>query len=84
MESEDALPGDSRMLHRPLIPDVWRGKVYRVPVISMFYGVIVSLYFHDNRRHHRPHIHAKYQNDEAVIGIPEGEVLEGTLCLEVR
>ncbi|MHC4177595.1 MAG: DUF4160 domain-containing protein [Planctomycetota bacterium] len=50
-----------------------------MPVISMFYGIIVSLYFQDNRRHHRPHIHAKYQSDEAVIAIPEGDVLEGSL-----
>jgi hypothetical protein len=50
-----------------------------MPVISMFYGIIVSLYFQDNRRHHRPHIHAKYQDDEAVIAIPDGEVLEGHL-----
>ena len=34
---------------------------------TMFYGVIVSMYFVDNRRHHRPHIHAAYQDDEAVV-----------------
>jgi len=50
-----------------------------VPVISMFYGIIVSLYFRDNTRHHRPHIHVKFQSDEAVIAIPEAEVLEGSL-----
>ncbi len=50
-----------------------------MPVISMFYGIIVSLYFQDNRRYHRPHIHVKYQDDEAVLGIPEGDLLEGTL-----
>ena len=50
-----------------------------MPVISMFYGVIVSLYFVDNRRHSRPHIHVRYQDDEAVIAIPEGELLEGSL-----
>jgi len=50
-----------------------------MPVISMFYGVIVSLYFQDDRRHHRPHIHVKYQDEEAVIAIPEGEILEGGL-----
>ncbi len=50
-----------------------------MPVISMFYGIIVSLYFHDDTRHHRPHIHAKYQDDEVVVAIPEGEVLEGSL-----
>ena len=50
-----------------------------MPTIPMFYGIIVSLYFQDNRRHHHPHIHAKFQEDEAVIGIPEGEILEGSL-----
>ena len=50
-----------------------------MPVISMFYGIVVSLYFLDNRSHRRPHIHAKYQDNEAVIGIPEGELLDGSL-----
>ena len=50
-----------------------------MPVISMFYGIIVSLYYIDNIRHKRPHIHVKYQEHEAVIAIPEGEVLEGKL-----
>lgn len=50
-----------------------------MPVISMFYGIIVSMYFMDNRRHHRAHIDAKYQDQEAVVSIPEGEVLEGGL-----
>ena len=46
-------------------------------VISMFYGIIVSMYFFDDRRHHLPHIHVKYQDQEAVISIPGGDVLEG-------
>ncbi len=50
-----------------------------MPTLSTFYGIIVSMYFMDNRRHNRPHIHARYQDNEAVIGIPDGEVLEGTL-----
>jgi len=50
-----------------------------MPVISMFYGITVSLYFLDNRRHHQPHIHAKFQNDEAVVSIPDGNLLEGYL-----
>jgi hypothetical protein len=45
----------------------------------MFYGIIVSLYFLDTKRHNRPHIHVKYQEHEAVIAIPEGDVLEGSL-----
>lgn len=50
-----------------------------MPVISMFYGVIVMMYYFDNRRHHEPHIHIKYNDEEAVISIPNGEVIEGTL-----
>ena len=50
-----------------------------MPVISMFYGIIISMYFIDDKRHKRPHIHAKYQNQEAVIAIPEGDLLEGSL-----
>lgn len=48
-----------------------------VPTISMFYGIIVSLYFVDNKQHAMPHIHVKYQDNEAVVSIPNGEVLEG-------
>ena len=48
-------------------------------VIAMFYGIIISMYFFDNRRHHRPHIHVRYQGKEAVISLPEGEVLEGAI-----
>ena len=50
-----------------------------MPVISMFYGIIVSMYFVDNRRHKRPHIHVKYQEHEVVLGIPEGDILEGAM-----
>ena len=45
----------------------------------MFYGLIVSMYFMDNKEHKRPHIHISYQGKEAVFSIPEGEVLSGNL-----
>ena len=50
-----------------------------MPVISMFYGIIVSLYFFDSKEHKAPHIHARYQNEEVVLGIPDGVVLAGKL-----
>ena len=50
-----------------------------MPVISMFYGIIVMMFFIDNKKHKKPHIHVKYQEQEAVISIPNGEVLEGTI-----
>lgn len=50
-----------------------------MPVISMFYGIIIRLYFLDNQHHHLPHIHAKYAEFEATLGIGDGEVLSGEL-----
>ena len=50
-----------------------------MPTISMFYGLIIRMYFFDNQQHHTPHIHVVYQDEEAVIEIPTGEVLEGSL-----
>ena len=48
-------------------------------VIAMFYGIIVSMYYLDSRQHHLPHIHVKYQEEEAVLSIPDGQLLEGKL-----
>ncbi|MBI5214952.1 MAG: DUF4160 domain-containing protein [Ignavibacteriae bacterium] len=48
-------------------------------VISMFYGLIISMYYLDNKRHNVPHIHVRYQEEEAVFAIPNGELLEGDL-----
>ena len=45
----------------------------------MFYGLIVSMYFIDNRQHKSPHIHVKYQDEEAVFRIPDGELLSGSI-----
>ena len=48
-------------------------------VLSMFYGIIVSMFAYDNREHKLPHIHAKYQEDEAVLTIPDGKVIKGKM-----
>jgi hypothetical protein len=48
-------------------------------VISMFYGIIVSMYYFDRQKHHVPHIHVKYQEEEAVLSIPGGDLLEGQI-----
>lgn len=50
-----------------------------MPVISMFYGILISMYFLDNKQHKTPHIHVTYQDQEAVIEIPSGNILEGTI-----
>lgn len=50
-----------------------------MPIISMFYGVVVYMYFYDVQRHHTPHFHVEYAEFTAVIGIESGDVLEGQL-----
>lgn len=50
-----------------------------MPVISMFYGIMIRLYLIDNQQHHSPHIHAKYAEFEAAISIQDGEIVAGQL-----
>jgi shikimate kinase len=54
-------------------------EVMIMAIIAMFYGIIVSMYYLDNKRHHVPHIHVKYQGQDAVIAIPDGKILEGDM-----
>jgi len=53
-------------------------------IISMFYGIIISMYYFDNKQHKVPHIHIKYQGEEAVFSIPNGEILEGNMKTNKR
>lgn len=48
-----------------------------MPTISMFYGILVLMFFRDNRCHHLPHVHVRYQGSEAAIAIEDGNVLDG-------
>lgn len=50
-----------------------------MPTISMFYGILVSMYFRDNQRHNLPHIHVRYSGSAAAISIEDGSLLEGNL-----
>lgn len=50
-----------------------------MPVISMFYGLIIRMYFFDTQKHQLPHVHVQYAEQSAVIQIPDGVVLEGEL-----
>jgi len=50
-----------------------------MPTISMFFGILIKMFFVDTDKHHVPHIHADYQGQSAVYSIPDGELLAGTL-----
>jgi len=49
-----------------------------MPVLSLFYGIIVRMYREIGGKHNKPHIHVEYSGDKAVISL-DGEVLEGKI-----
>jgi len=51
-----------------------------MPTISMFYGILIRMFFRDIE--HTPHIHADYQGQVAVYSIIDGNVLAGELPLK--
>ena len=50
-----------------------------MPTISMFYGILILMYFYDDKKHKMPHIHAEYSEYTASIAITDGTVLNGSL-----
>ncbi|MFN5538457.1 MAG: DUF4160 domain-containing protein [Candidatus Melainabacteria bacterium] len=50
-----------------------------MPTISIFFGIVITLYFFDSGKHNTPHIHAKYQENEAVFEIETAEMIDGNL-----
>lgn len=47
-----------------------------MPVISMFYGIIIRMF--NNGEHNPPHFHASYQGFEAVFNM-DGEMTGGKM-----
>lgn len=50
-----------------------------MPRISEFFGIVIYIYYQDNRVHHIPHFHAEYAGEEVVVSIPDAEVLAGSI-----
>jgi hypothetical protein len=50
-----------------------------MPTISIYYDTRIMMYFFDTGKHYAPHIHAEYQDDEAVFSILDGEIISGSL-----
>ena len=46
-----------------------------MPTISMFYGILIKMYYDD---HNPPHFHAFYNNYTAIFNF-EGELLNGNM-----
>lgn len=49
-----------------------------MPTLSMFYGIIITMYNEQGGKHHLPHIHAEYQGEEVVVSL-DGDVIEGEI-----
>ena len=49
-----------------------------MPVLSMFYGIIIRMQSERGGKHHVPHIHVICGDDESVFSF-DGEKLEGTI-----
>ena len=49
-----------------------------MPIISMFYGIIIRMYTEPGNKHHLPHIHAEYGEEKIEISF-DGEVLAGKM-----
>jgi Domain of unknown function (DUF4160) len=47
-----------------------------MPTISIFYGLVVQMYWRD---HPPPHVHVIYQGFEAAFAIETGEIISGAL-----
>ena len=47
-----------------------------MPVLSMFFGIIVRMYREQGGKHNLPHIHAEYSGQEVVVAL-DGTILEG-------
>ncbi len=47
-----------------------------MPELCRFFNIIITMFFSDNDKHHKPHFNATYNEYEASIGI-DGELLAG-------
>ncbi|MDR2849294.1 MAG: DUF4160 domain-containing protein [Verrucomicrobiota bacterium] len=49
-----------------------------MPILSLFYGIIVRMYNEKSGVHHVPHVHAEFSGDEVVVAL-NGDVLKGSI-----
>lgn len=47
-----------------------------MPVISAFFGILIQMYFDE---HNPPHIHVRYQGENAIFSIASGDMTAGDL-----
>lgn len=48
---------------------------------QQIFGIVIKMIFHDDDKHHKPHVHFYYGEYEASVAL-DGEVLEGKIPLK--
>lgn len=54
-----------------------------MPVVSQFYGIVISMYFSDDEKHHLPHLHAVYAEYDGVFDF-HGNMIQGKIPSKQR
>lgn len=49
-----------------------------MPVLSIFFGIIIRMYREKGGKNNVPHLHAEYSGDEVVVAL-DGTVIEGSI-----
>lgn len=45
-----------------------------MPIISQFYGIIISMFFSESEQHHLPHLHARYNANKATYDLESNKI----------
>lgn len=54
-----------------------------MPVVSQFYGIVVTMYSEEGAKHNMPHLHARYAEFKAIFDL-SGNLLEGKFPIKQR
>lgn len=52
-----------------------------MPIVSQFYGIIVRMYYDDNKQHNVPHVHVQYAGNKAIYNF-QGNCIKGKLPIK--
>jgi hypothetical protein len=54
-------------------------KETRMPTLTIFHGIVISMHPEKGSKHHVPHIHAQYAEHNASVSIADSTVVKGSL-----
>lgn len=54
-----------------------------MPVVSQFYGIVITMYYNDDEKHHLSHLHAAYGEYDGVFDF-QGNMIQGKIPVKQR